>query len=122
MTSIKIPAIDQAFEFLVPPLQDAIKDISHNDHFKPILKNVDNWIVFVKKDEKELFVLRFAYQMRTKNEEIDKWVKMKSWKIECAMAQGDYVVLDLEKQEDRVTLILHESYYPFSKMTMRITV
>ena len=115
MASIKRPAIDQAFGFLVPPLPDAIKDISHNNHFKPILANGDNWTVFVEKDENELFVLRFAYQMRTKNEEIDKWVKMKLWTVECAVAQGEYVVLDLEKQEDRVTLILQESYHPFSK-------
>ena len=113
--SRKRTAIDQAFEFLEPPLPEAIKDISHNDHFKPIEKNVDNWTVFVEKDEKDLFVLRFAYQMKTKNEDIDKWVKMKSWTVECAVAQGDYVVVDLEKQEDRVTLILHEHNHPFSK-------
>ena len=115
MASRKRTAIDQAFEFLEPPLPEAIKDISHNDHFKPIEKNVDNWTVFVEKDEKDLFVLRFAYQMKTKNENIDKWVKMKSWTVECAVAQGDYVVVDLEKQEDRVTLILHEHEHPFSK-------
>ena len=40
---------------------------------------------------------------------------MKSWTVECAVAQGDYVVLDLEKQEDRVTLILHELYHPFNR-------
>ena len=31
------------------------------------------------------------------------------------MAQRDYVVIDLEKKEDRVTFILHEAYYPFNK-------
>ena len=51
-----------------------------------------------------MFILRFAYQMRTKNEEIDKWVKLKSWTIECALVQGDYVVIDLEKKDDRITL------------------
>ena len=29
--------------------------------------------------------------------------------------QGNYVVIDLEKKEDRVTFILHESYHPFNK-------
>ena len=42
MASTKIPAIDQAFEFLSPPLPPAIKDISHNDHYKPVEDTVDN--------------------------------------------------------------------------------
>lgn len=29
------------------------------------------------------------------------------------MAQGDYVVVDLEKKDDRVTLILHVMLHPF---------
>ena len=115
MASTKRPAIDQAFEFLVQPFPEAIKDISHKDHYKPKEKNVDNWTVYVEKNEKDLFVLRFGYQMKTKNENIDKWVKMKSWSVECAVAQGDYVVIDLENKDDRVTIILHEHEHPFSK-------
>jgi hypothetical protein len=42
MESEKRPAIDQTFEFLQPPLPDAIKDISHNDHYKPNEHIVDN--------------------------------------------------------------------------------
>ena len=82
----------------MPPLPDAITNISHNDHFKPKLDSVDNCTIYLKKDEKEMFVHRFAYQTRTKNEEIDKWVKFESWTIECALAQGDYVVIGLEKK------------------------
>ena len=69
MASRKRPAIDQTYQFLEPPLPDSIKDISPNDNFKPILRNLHNWTVFVEKDERELFVLRFAYQMRTKIED-----------------------------------------------------
>jgi hypothetical protein len=69
MASIKRPAIDQAFEFLMPPFLDAIKDISHNDHYKPVEDTVDNWTVYVEKDEKDTFVLRFGYQMKTKDED-----------------------------------------------------
>jgi hypothetical protein len=44
-------------------------------------------------------VFRFAYQIKTNIEETDKWVKIKSWTVECAVAQGDYVVIDLEKKK-----------------------
>jgi hypothetical protein len=60
-------------------------------------------------------VLRFVYQMKTNIEDVDKWVKIKSWSVECAVAQGDYVVIDLEKKDDRVTIILHELQHPFDK-------
>jgi len=98
MASKKRSAIDQTFNFHLPPLLDAIKDISHNDHYKPIDDIVDNWTVFVEKDEKDIFVFRFAYQMKTDIEETKKWVKIKSWKVECAVAQGNYVVMDIGKK------------------------
>ena len=53
--------------------------------------------------------------MKTENEEIDKCVKMKTLTVECAVAQGVYVVIDLENKDDCVTIILHEHYHPFSK-------
>jgi hypothetical protein len=112
MASTKRPAIDMFAELLSPPLPDAIKDQSNNDHYKPKEDTVDNWTVIVEKD---IFVLRFSYQLRTPLEEPEKWVRLKFWTIECAVAQGDYVVIDLEKKEDRVTFILHESYHPFNK-------
>src|SRR5450631_2274060 len=98
MASTKRPAIDQAFEFLPPPLPPAIKDISHNNHYKPVEDTVDNWTVYVEKLENDTFVLRFGYQMKTKDIDVDKWVRVKNWSVECAVAQGDYVVIDLEKQ------------------------
>jgi hypothetical protein len=100
MASKKRSAIDQTFEFLLPPLPDAIKDIIHNDHYKPNNDIVDNWTVFVKNDENDIFVLRFAYQIKTDIEETEKWVKIKSWTVECAVAQGDYVVIDLGKKTE----------------------
>jgi hypothetical protein len=45
-------------------------------------------------------VLRFAYQIKTDIEETEKWVKIKSWIVECAVAQGDYVVIDLGKKTE----------------------
>jgi hypothetical protein len=115
MASTQRPALDQAFEFIPPPLPTAIKDISHNDHYKPIEDTVDNWTVYVEKLENDTFVLRFGYQMKTKNIDVDSWVRVKNWSVECAVAQGDYVVIDLEKQDDRVTIILHEHRHPFHK-------
>ena len=64
MESTKRPAIDMLAELLNPLLPDAIKDISHNDHYKPRDDIVDNWTVLVEKDEKEIFVLGFAYQIK----------------------------------------------------------
>lgn len=115
MASKKRNSIDMFAEFLLPPLPDAIKDISNNDHFKPKQDMVDNWTVLVEKDEKELFVLRFAYQIKSDLEEQEKWIKLKMWTIECAVAQGDYVVIDMEKKDDRITFILHEHEHPFDK-------
>ena len=115
MASKKRPAIEMFAEALIPPLPEAIKDISPNDHYKPQDDIVDNWTVLVEKDEKDIFVLRFAYQIKTELDDAEKWLKLKSWTVECAVAQGDYVVIDLEKKEDRVTFILHESYHPFNK-------
>ena len=60
-------------------------------------------------------MLRFAYQIKANIEESEKLIKLKLWTIECAVAQGDYVVIDLEKKDDRITFILHESYHPFNK-------
>jgi hypothetical protein len=99
----------------LPPLPNAIKDISHNDHYKPVEDIVDNWTVYVEKDEKDTFVLRFGYQMKTADEDTDSWVRVKSLSVECAVAQGDYVVIDLEKKDDRVTIILQEHRHPFNK-------
>ena len=100
---------------LNPPLPKAIKDISNNDHYAPKQDIVDNWTVLVEKDEKDLFVLRFAYQLKADLDAQEKWLKLKLWSLECAVAQGDYVVIDLEKNEDRVTIILHEYEHPFDK-------
>ena len=115
MTSKKRHAIEMFAELLIPPLPDAIKDVSNNDHYMPQDDIVDNWTVFVEKNEKDIFVLRFAYQIKADIEESEKWIKLKMWTVECAVAQGDYVVIDLEKKEDRITFILHEAYHPFNK-------
>ncbi len=115
MASKKRSAIDQFAELLLPPLPDAIKDISNNDHYAPKEDMVDNWTVLVEKNDKDIFVLRFAYQIKADLEEQEKWMKLKLWTVECAVAQGDYVVIDLEKNDDRVTFILHEHMHPFSK-------
>ena len=114
MASKKRSAIDQFAELLLPPLPDAIKDISNNDHYAPKEDMVDNWTVLVEKNDKDIFVLRFAYQIKADLEEQEKWMKLKLWTVECAVAQGDYVVIDLEKNDDRVTFILHEHMHPFS--------
>jgi hypothetical protein len=53
--------------------------------------------------------------MKTKDEDVDSWVRVKTWSVECAMVQDDYVVIDLEKKDDRVTIILQEHRHPFNK-------
>ena len=65
--------------------------------------------------KKKQFVLRFAYQIKADTAESEKWIKLKLWTIECVVAQGDYVVIDLEKQEDQITFILQEAHHPFNK-------
>ena len=116
MASQKREGIEMFAEHLPPPLPDTIKEVSNNDHYKPKDDVVDNWTVIVAKDEHDLFVLRFAYQMRVDVDDEDSWIKLKNWTVECAVAQGDYVVIDLErKRDDRVTLILHELHHPFNK-------
>ena len=100
MASKKRSAIEMFVEHIISQLPDAIKDISHNDHYKPQDDIVDNWTVLVEKNEKEIFVLRFAYQIKADIDDSKKWIKLKSWIIECAVAQGDYVAIDLEKKDD----------------------
>ena len=60
-------------------------------------------------------VFRFAYQIKADIDDSEKWIKLKSWTVECAVAQGDYVLIDLEKKDDSITFILYESYHPFNK-------
>ena len=100
MASKNRSAIEMFVEHIISQLPDAIKDISHNDHYKPQDDIVDNWTVLVEKNEKEIFVLRFAYQIKADIDDSEKWIKLKSWIIECAVAQGDYVAIDLEKKDD----------------------
>ena len=107
-------AIEMFAKLLNPPLPNAIKDLGNNDHCKPKDEIVDNWTVIVEKNEKTFFVLRFVYQIKANIEESEKWIKLKLWTIECAVVQGDYVVIDLEKKDDRITFILHESYHHFN--------
>ena len=73
--------------------------------------------MLVEKNDKDIFVLRFAYQIKAdlNLEEQEKWMKLKLWTVECVVVQGDYVVIDREKNDDRVTFILHEHMHPFSK-------
>jgi hypothetical protein len=42
-------------------------------------------------------------------------LKLKSWTVECAVAQGDYVVIDLKKKKNRIIFYFHESYLSFNK-------
>lgn len=114
MASEKITAIEMFAELLILPLPDAIKDFRNNNHYKPKDEIVDSWTVIVKKDEKKI-VLRFAYQMKANIVESEKWINQKLWTIECVVAQGNYVVIDLEKQEDQITFILQEASHPFNK-------
>lgn len=115
-------AIEMFSELLRKPYPDDIKDINANDHYKPKEDVVDNWTTIVEKDESGLFVLRFAYQLRVPIEADDSWVKLASWAIECVVAQGDYVVVDLEKnKDDRVTFILHFLMHPFDKNECEIS-
>lgn len=72
MTFKKIAAIEMFAKFILPPLSDAIKDISNNDHYKSQHKTIDNWIVIVKKIGKHIFVFRFAYQIKVYLEESEK--------------------------------------------------
>ena len=115
MASKKRHAIDMFAELLQPPLPEDIKDINNNDHYKPNEEIVDNWTVLVEKDERDLFVLRFSYQIKADIEEQERWLKLKNWTVECAVAQGDYVVIDIQKNDDMVTFILHEGIHPFDK-------
>ena len=109
-------AIEMFSELLEKPFPVDIQDINTNDHYQPKDDIVDNWTTIVEKDEAGLFVLRFAYQLRTPLNTAESWVKLTSWAIECVVAQGDFVVVDLEKQkDDRVTFILHHLLHPFDK-------
>ena len=57
MASKKRTAIEMFAELLIPPLRDAIKDLSNNDHYKPKDEIVDNWTVIVEKDENQSLCL-----------------------------------------------------------------
>ena len=108
-------AIDVFAELITPPLPPAIKDINKNDHYMPKKDVVDQWTVLVEKNDKDQYVLRFSYQIKANLEEQERWIKLKMWEVECAVSQGDFVVLDMEKNDDRITFILHEHEHPFDK-------
>ena len=108
-------AIEMFSDLLEKPYPNDIQDFSNNDHYQPKEDVVDNWTTIVEKDDSGLFVLRFAYQLKVPIEADDSWVKLTSWAIECVVSQGEYVVVDLEKNKhDRVTFILHFLMYPFN--------
>jgi len=79
MASKKRSAIEMFAELLNLPLPEAIKDVSNNDHYKPQNEIVDNWTIYIEKNEKDLFVLTFAYQLKANMEEFEKWIKLKMW-------------------------------------------
>ena len=119
MASQKREGIEMFAEHVPPPLPAAIKDVSNNDHYKPKDDLVDNWTVIVEKDEHDLFVLRFAYQMRVDVDDEDSWIKLKNWTVECAVAQGDYVVIDLEKKK---TIELHSFCTSYTTLSTKTSV
>ena len=115
-------AIEMFCNLLAKPYPDDIKDVNTNDHYEPKEDVVDNWTTIVEKDEDGLFVLRFSYQLKESPADSDDWVKLTSWAIECVVAQGDYVVVDLEKKkDDRVTFLLHFLKHAFSKTECQIS-
>lgn len=115
-------SIQMFCELLNKPYPPDIQDINSNDHYEPKEEVVDNWTTIVEKDADGLFVMRFSYQLRVPIDAEESWVKLTSWKIECVVAQGDYVVVDLEKKnDDRVTFILHSLLHPFNKNECEIS-
>ncbi len=76
MASKKRIVIDMIAEHLFPPLPEAIKDVSNNDHYKPKDDIVDNLSVIVEKNENEIFVLRYAYQIKTDLKESENWINL----------------------------------------------
>lgn len=100
--------------WVVEQILTDIKDIIPNDHYKPNGKIMDQWSIVIKKNGEGMWLLHCAYELKVPLRAEDKWVKLSSWAIKCIVVQGDYVVVDLEKNKDnRVTLILHSVLHPF---------